>query len=169
MPDPSLSIDDGALVPWSVGGMSSWYDAVVQAIADRYEVDTSKPWAELTEEQRNLFLYGTGDERIYVKYTNRMGRTRGHELASFKGIVANLERRYKETDSSSQRERIEEYMSLRPCPVCNGARLKPEVLAVTVGGRSIYEFTRMSVTRALGFLGELDLTETGAADRASGS
>src|SRR5947208_15739599 len=89
-----------------------------------------------------------------------MGRKRQYMVA-FEGVVANLERRYKETDSSHQRERIEEYMSLRPCPVCNGARLKPEVLAVTVGGRSIYDFTRMSVTRALGFLGELDLIETG--------
>src|SRR5215831_20523863 len=88
-----------------------------------------------------------------------MGRRRQYTLA-FDGIVANLERRYRETDSSQQRERIEEYMSFRPCPVCKGARLKPEVLAVTVGSRSIHEFTRMSVQRALAFLDELDLTET---------
>jgi excinuclease ABC subunit A len=81
-------------------------------------------------------------------------------MLAFDGIVASLERRYKETDSSQQRERIEEYMSLRPCPVCKGARLKPEVLAVTVGGISIHEFTRMSVSRALAFLDELGLTET---------
>src|SRR5437868_2988659 len=88
-----------------------------------------------------------------------MGRRRAYTL-SFEGIVPSLERRYRDTDSSSQRERIEEYMSFRPCPVCKGARLKPEVLAVTVGGKSIFEFTRMSVTRALEFLGGLDLTET---------
>src|SRR2546430_9414312 len=88
-----------------------------------------------------------------------MGRRRSYMLA-FEGIVASLERRYKETDSSQQRERIEEYMSFRPCPVCKGARLKPEVLAVTVGGKSIHEFTRMSVQRALSFLDELGLTET---------
>src|SRR5260370_41651815 len=86
-----------------------------------------------------------------------MGRKRSSMIA-FEGIVSSLERRCRETDSSSQRERIEEYMSLRPCPVCKGARLKPEVLAVTVGGRSIHDFTQMSVTRALGFLGELGLT-----------
>ncbi len=159
VPDPSLSIDDGALVPWSVGGLSGYYEAIIQAVADRYEIDTSKPWADLTEEQQARFLHGTGGEKVYVQYKNRMGRRRQYMLA-FDGIVANLERRYRETDSSHQRERIEEYMSLRPCPVCNGARLKPEVLAVTVGGRSIYDFTRMSVTRALGFLDELDLTET---------
>ncbi|MGH2973066.1 MAG: excinuclease ABC subunit UvrA [Gaiellaceae bacterium] len=159
VPDPSLSIDDGALVPWSVGGSSGFYEAVIQAIADRYEIDTSKAWFDLTEEEQNRFLYGTDGERVYVQYRNRMGRRRQYMLA-FDGIVASLERRYKETDSSQQRERIEEYMSLRPCPVCKGARLKPEVLAVTVGGRSINEFTQMSVSRALSFLDELGLTET---------
>src|SRR5579884_831422 len=88
-----------------------------------------------------------------------MGRRRQYTLA-FDGIIESLERRYRDTDSSSQRERIEEYMSLRPCPVCKGARLKPEVLAVTVGRRSIHEFSQMSVGRALQFLDELDLTET---------
>jgi excinuclease ABC subunit A len=159
VPDPSLSIDDGALVPWSVGGSSGFYEAVIQAIADRYEIDTSKPWSDMSEEAQNRFLYGTDGERVYVQYRNRMGRRRQYMLA-FDGIVASLQRRYKETDSSQQRERIEEYMSLRPCPVCKGARLKPEVLAVTVGGRSIHEFTGMSVSRALGFLDELGLTET---------
>src|SRR5438045_1646224 len=159
VPDPSLSIDDGALVPWSVGGSSGFYEAVIQAIADRYEIDTSKPWSKLTEKQQDRFLYGTDGERVYVQYRNRMGRRRQYMLA-FDGIVASLERRYKETDSSQQRERIEEYMSLRPCPVCKGARLKPEVLAVTVGERSIHEFTRLSVSAALAFLDELDLTKT---------
>jgi excinuclease ABC subunit A len=159
VPDPSLSIDDGALVPWSLGGSSGFYEAVIAAVADRYELDTSLPWEELSEEEQDYFLYGTDGERIYVQYRNRMGRRRQYMLA-FDGIVASLERRYKETDSSQQRERIEEYMSLRPCPVCKGARLKPEVLAVTIGGISIHAFTQMSVTRALRFLNELDLTET---------
>jgi len=159
VPDPSLSIDDGALVPWSVGGSSGFYEAVIQAIADRYEIDTSKPWAELTDEEQARFLNGTDGEKLYVQYRNRMGRRRQYMLA-FDGIVASLSRRYKETDSSTQRERIEEYMSLRPCPVCKGARLKPEVLAVAVGDRSIHAFTQMSVTRALAFLDELDLTPT---------
>jgi excinuclease ABC subunit A len=159
VPDPSLSIDDGALVPWSVGGSSGFYEAVIQAIADRYEIDTSKPWADLTDAERDRFLNGTGGEKIYVQYRNRMGRRRQYMLA-FDGIIASLQRRYKETDSSTARERIEEYMSLRPCPVCKGARLKPEVLAVTVGDRSIHAFTQMSVARALGFLDELGLTAT---------
>ncbi|HKP18842.1 MAG TPA: excinuclease ABC subunit UvrA, partial [Gaiellaceae bacterium] len=157
VPDPGLSIAEGALVPWSVGN-SSFYESVIQAIADRWEIDLDKPWQELSQKQQDLFLYGTKGERIYVQYRNRMGRRRSYMLA-FEGIVPSLQRRYRETDSGQQRERIEEYMSFRPCPACHGARLKPEVLAVTVGGLNIHEFTRMSVTRALQFLDALELTE----------
>ena len=132
---------------------------MIQAVAERYEIDLDTPWRELTEEQQNRFLLGTGGERVYVTYRNRMGRRRAYMLA-FEGIVASLQRRYRETDSSTQRERIEEYMSFRPCPVCKGARLKPEVLAVTVGALNIHEFTRLSVGRALEFVHGLELTPT---------
>jgi excinuclease ABC subunit A len=158
VPDPTLSIAEGALVPWSVGN-SGYYESVIQAIADRYEIPLDEPWENLSDEEQDLFLYGTDGERVYVSYRNRMGRRRSYMLA-FEGIIPSLERRYRETDSSTQRERIEEYMSFRPCPVCKGARLKPEVLAVTVGEKNIHEFTQMSVTRALEFLDQLDLTET---------
>jgi excinuclease ABC subunit A len=158
VPDPTLSIGEGALVPWSVGN-SSFYESVIQAIADRYEIDLDTPWQELSHEHQDLFLYGTKGERLYVTYRNRMGRKRAYMLA-FEGIVPSLQRRYKDTDSATQRERIEEYMSFRPCPECGGARLKPEVLAVTVGGRNIHEFTQLSVQRALAFLDGLELTET---------
>ncbi len=158
VPDTSLSIDDGALVPWAVGG-SGFYESVIVAIAERYEIPTGVPWADLTEQQQDYFLFGTGGDKVYVQYRNRMGRRRSY-MVDFEGIVKSLERRYRETDSSSQRERIEEYMSFRPCPVCKGARLKPEVLAVTVAAKNIHEFTRFSVGRALEFLQELDLTET---------
>src|SRR5881396_3571699 len=137
VPDPSLSISEGALVPWAVGN-SNFYESVINAIADRYEIDVDKPWRELTEKEQDYFLYGTGGERLYISYRNRMNRKRSYMIA-FEGIVASLERRYRDTDSSTQRERIEEYMSFRPCPVCKGARLKPEVLAVTVGGKNIRE------------------------------
>jgi excinuclease ABC subunit A len=158
VPDSSISIGEGALVPWSVGN-SGFYESVIQAIADRYEIPLDEPWENLSQEEQDLFLYGTDGERVYVSYRNRMGRKRSYMLA-FEGIIPSLERRYRETDSSTQRERIEEYMSFRPCPVCKGARLKPEVLAVTVGRKNIHEFTQMSVTRALQFLDELELTET---------
>jgi excinuclease ABC subunit A len=158
VPDPALSIGEGALVPWSLGN-SSFYESVIQAIADRYEIDLEAPWQDLSEEQQNYFLHGTDGDRVYVQYRNRMGRRRSYMLA-FEGIVASLQRRYRETDSSQQRERIEEYMSFRPCPVCGGARLKPEVLAVTVGEKNIHKFTRMSVQRAIEFLDGLELSKT---------
>ena len=114
VPDTSVSIADGALVPWSIGS-SSFYEGVIQAIADRYEIDTDLPWRELTEEQQNWFLYGTNGDRILVQYKNRMGRKRQYAMA-FEGILRNLERRYRETDSGQQRERIEEYMSVPALP-----------------------------------------------------
>jgi excinuclease ABC subunit A len=154
VPDPTLPLAE-ALVPLQ----GNWYEAVIQAIADKWEIDLDTPWQDLTPEQQDLFLHGTKGERVYVSYRNRMGRKRSYML-SFEGLVNNLQRRYRDTDSSSMRERIEEYMSFRPCPECNGARLKPEVLAVTVGGKNIHEFTQMSVTRALEFLDELELTQT---------
>jgi excinuclease ABC subunit A len=158
VPDTSLSIEEGALVPWAVGN-GGFYESVVQAIADRYEIDLHTPWRELSEEEQDRFLFGTRGDRILVTYRNRMGRKRQYTMA-FEGLVSNLQRRYRETDSPQQRERIEEYMSMRPCPECQGARLKPEVLAVTVGGLSIYDFTRLSVEQALRFLGGLELTPT---------
>jgi excinuclease ABC subunit A len=158
VPDSSLSINEGALVPWTIGSQS-FYDSVIEAIAERYEISLDAPWCDLSQEQQDKFLYGTGGDRIFVTYRNRMGRKRQYTMA-FEGLVSNLQRRYRETDSSQQRDRIEEYMSFRACPECGGARLKPEVLAVTIGGRSIHEFTQMSVTRALAFLDELDLSKT---------
>jgi excinuclease ABC subunit A len=158
VPDPGRSINEGALVPWAVGN-ASFYESVIQAIADRYEIDPDTPWRELSEREQGYFLNGTGGDKVYVTYRNRMGRRRAYMIA-FEGIVASLQRRYRETDSSSQRERIEEYMSFRPCPACGGARLKPEVLAVSVGGRNIHEFTRLSVTSALAFLEGLELSAT---------
>ncbi len=158
VPDPSLTIDEGALVPWAVGN-SSFYESVIQAVADRYEIPTDVPWQDLTEKQQSYFLFGTEGDRVYVTYRNRMGRRRAYTIA-FEGIVSSLQRRYRDTDSSTQRERIEEYMSFRPCPVCKGARLKPEVLAVTVGERNIHEFTQLSVAAALRFLDQLELTPT---------
>src|SRR5437660_4610197 len=97
VPDPALSISEGALVPWSLGN-SSFYESVIQAIADRYEIDLETPWQDLTEEQQDLFLYGNEGERLYISYRNRMGRRRSYMLA-FEGIIPSLERRYRETDS----------------------------------------------------------------------
>jgi excinuclease ABC subunit A len=158
VPDAMLSIAEGALAPWNVGA-SSFYDQIVDAIAAKWEIDVHTPWGELPEPHQKLFLYGTGDERVYVTYKNRMGRKRSY-MMSFEGIVTNLARRYRETESALQKERIESYMTQRPCPTCKGARLKRESLAVTVGGRNIDDFTRGSVLDALAFLGDVELSQT---------
>jgi excinuclease ABC subunit A len=158
VPDPALSIAEGALVPWTVIN-SNFYEQVIQAIAERYEIDLDTPWQDLPQRDRDLFLEGTGDDKIYVTYRNRMGRKRSYMLA-FEGIVQGLGRRYRETDSAYQKERIEEYMTLKPCPKCHGARLKDTSLAVTVGDRNIAELTALSVERAIVFTDALDLTDT---------
>jgi excinuclease ABC subunit A len=158
VPDPSLSIGDGAILPWS-STASNYYEQITDAIAERYEIDLATPWEELPESQRDLFLYGTDGERLYISYRNRYGRRRSY-TTSFEGIVPNLERRYRETDSDYSREKIEEYMSVRPCPECKGARLRPESRAVTVGRLSLSEFTQMSARRALEWVAEVPLTDT---------
>src|SRR5918997_1219529 len=158
VPDPSLSLSEGAILPWSTSA-SNYYEQMTQAIAEKWEVDLDTPWEDLDEEVRDTFLYGTNGERIYVSYRNRYGRKRSY-MTRFEGIVRNLERRYRETDSEYSREKIEEYMSVRPCPECHGARLRPESLAVRVGGLGIHEFTRMSARRALEWLEDVELTDT---------
>jgi len=154
---PSLSVEQGVLLPWS-GSNSKYYDQIIKAVAERYEVDMKTPWAELPEKVRDIFLYGTKGERLYVTYTNRSGVKRSY-MTAFEGIVPNLERRYRETDSDYMREKIEEFMADRPCPACNGARLKPSTLAVRIGGLNIHELSLLSVTKAIRFLDDLELTE----------
>jgi excinuclease ABC subunit A len=157
VPDPTLSIGEGAIAPWSASA-SDYYEQLTQAIADRYGVDLETPWEELSAEERDFFLYGTNGDRVQVAYRNRFGRRRSY-TTQFEGIVPNLERRYQETDSDFTREKIEEYMTLRPCPECKGARLRPESRAVLVGGTAIHDFTALSARRALDWLGALELTE----------
>jgi excinuclease ABC subunit A len=158
VPDPSLSISEGAILPWS-SGATSYYEQITAAIADRYEIDVDAPWGDLDVEEQDIFLYGTDGDRVYVSYRNRMGRKRSY-MTAFEGIVPNLERRYKETDSDWSREKIEEYMTMRPCPECKGQRLRPESLAVKVAGLSISEYTHMSARRALDWISSLELSDT---------
>src|SRR3954453_16928745 len=158
VPDPSLSIGEGALAPWA-GSASQYYEQITQAIAEKYRIDLEAPWESLPEDARELFLYGTNGDRIQVSYRNRYGRRRSY-ATRFEGIVPNLERRYKETESDLAREKIEEFMSMVPCPACKGARLQPESRAVLVGGIAIHEFAAMSVKRSLKWLAEVELTET---------
>ena len=158
VPDPSLSIGEGALAPWA-NSTSNYYEQVTEAIADRYEVDLEAPWEDLPQEHRDLFLEGTNGEPVHVSYRNRYGRRRSY-ATRFEGIVKNLQRRYRETDSEWTREKIEEFMSLRACPVCGGARLRAESRAVLVGGTRIEQFCALSARRALEWLEEVELSAT---------
>jgi excinuclease ABC subunit A len=158
VPDPSVSIGEGALAPWA-NSTSNYYEQVTEAIAERYGVDLDAPWEDLPQDQRDLFLYGTNGEPVEVTYRNRYGRRRSY-ATRFEGIVKNLQRRYRETDSDWTREKIEEYMSLRACPVCGGARLRAESRAVLVGGTRIEDFCALSARRALEWLQEVELSET---------
>jgi excinuclease ABC subunit A len=157
VPDPTLSVGEGAIAPWSASA-SDYYDQLMQAIAERYDVDLEVPWEELPPEQRDFFLYGSGGDRVQVSYRNRFGRRRSYST-HFEGIVPSLERRYRETESELAREKIEEYMTLRPCPECRGARLRPESRAVLVGGTAIHEYTALPARRALEWIRGLRLSE----------
>jgi excinuclease ABC subunit A len=158
VPDPSMSINEGALAPWA-NSSSNYYEQMTEAIAELYDVDLDMPWEELEDEQRDVFLYGTDGEPVAVTYRNRFGRQRSY-ATRFEGIVSNLQRRYRETDSEWTREKIEEYMSLRACPVCGGARLRAESRAVLVAGTRIEDFCALSARRALEWLEDVELSET---------
>ncbi len=158
VPDPTLSLAEGALQPWN-RGITAYWKRLIASVAEAYEVDLDKPWSKLKKLDKEVFLYGTGSERHQVSYTNRFGRRRSYKVR-FEGIVNNLERRYEETDSESNRERIESYMAEQPCPDCKGARLRPESLAVKVGGISIAEFSDKSARAAAEWIAALEMTDT---------
>jgi excinuclease ABC subunit A len=152
---PELSLAEGAIVPWSkVINGSQWHAAILEALAKAYDFSLDTPWHNLTEEQRQKVLYGT-PEQLTIRYTPQHGRTRTYTV-NFEGVITGLDRRYKQTDSEGVREEIEGYMSARVCPECHGARLKPEALGVTVGGRNIVQVTRLSIVMAQRFFQELE-------------
>ncbi|HCJ09732.1 MAG TPA: excinuclease ABC subunit A, partial [Clostridiales bacterium] len=157
IPDRRRSIDDGAVVPWAPRGSgSTYYAQKLQALADHFGFSTSVPIGELDPRFIDMILYGAGDEKILFRYENPFGRVRVYETR-FEGVIPNLERRYRETTSDTARAEMEEFMSTSPCPACRGARLRPESLAVTVGGKSIAEVAAMSVKEALAFFRNLRL------------
>jgi len=157
VPDPSKSVAGGALVPWA-GGRSRWFDRLVEAVAERQGFDVHTPWEELRAADRKALLHGTGSKPVTLRYRNRFGRERTH-TTTFEGVVPWLRRRHAEADSEAVREWAEAFMRQVPCSACGGARLKPEALAVTVGGRSIYELCSLPVRRTAEALGELPLSE----------
>ncbi len=155
--NPEKSIDDGAFnKSFGMFDEMSYYSRTTKALAAAYDVDTSVPYKDLPDDFRNDLMYGTDGRQIDYYYVNSQGID-VHRKAKFEGIVTNLERRYQQTDSVFIKEKIEKFMKVRPCRKCGGERLRPEVLAVTVGGLNIMEFCRMTVRDELQFLDGLRL------------
>jgi excinuclease ABC subunit A len=158
VPDPTLSLAEGALQPWN-RGITAYWRRLIASVAEEYGVDVDLPWSKLKKSEKEIFLYGTGEDRHQVTYTNRFGRRRSYKV-KFEGIVNNLQRRYEETDSETSRERIESYMAEQPCPACKGERLRPESLAVKVGGLSISEYSALSARAAGEWINALEMNDT---------
>lgn len=155
--DPRKTISEGAITAW-FSGASNYYPALLESACRHYEIPMNKPFADLTPEQRRIILKGSGGEKIRFRYQGPEGRLHQADVL-FEGVLKNLERRYRETQSEGIREWIEGFMASRPCPDCQGKRLKPEVLAVKIGGRSIAETTGLSVIEARDFFQGIELTE----------
>ncbi|HEY7747233.1 MAG TPA: excinuclease ABC subunit UvrA [Aestuariivirgaceae bacterium] len=147
VPDPALSLRDGAIQPWSrTGATSPYYMQTLEALAKHYRVSMSTSWEKLPKKAREGILFGTGDEEVAITYDDgvRTYRTR----KTFEGVIGNIERRWRETDSEWMREELSRYQSDRPCEACGGYRLKPQALAVKVGGLHIGQVTDMSISAA---------------------
>ncbi len=165
--NPDLSINEGAIQPWSrFAAASQWYTTILTAAAKRFDFSLDTPWKDLSDAARDIVLHGTPDE-VSFYYRNRQGVRRPHETA-FEGVVPNLERRYKE-GSEAARQDIEQYMSARPCPVCHGARLRPEILAVTVGGHNIVEVGNLSILDASRYFDRLNSDDKNAKSGKNGN
>ena len=156
VPDPSLSLREGAIAAWSRSQF--FYPELLESVSKYFGIDMDKPWSKLTKQQQNVLLNGTAEKKIRFGYKNQYGHSRWYE-APFEGVTANLQRRYEETQSEYLKAELERYMSDKPCPACKGRRLKPESLAVTVADRNIAEVAELSVGSSIGFFDSLELTE----------
>ncbi|HSL11426.1 MAG TPA: excinuclease ABC subunit UvrA [Actinomycetota bacterium] len=156
VPDPDLSVNEGAIAPWASSSLEYWY-RVLEAVADANGFSLDVPWKKLPKGAREVLLYGS-DGSIHVRYKNRYGRQRSY-WTTYEGVLPNIERRHLETDSDSAREKLEQFMREIPCRSCKGARLKPESLAVTVGGINIAQLTDRSIRDTLAFVDTVDLSE----------
>ncbi len=155
IPDKELSLAEGAIVPWSRNGiMSSWYQNVLSFLAQRFGFSLFTSVKDLTREQMKLILYGNDGEELPVRYLDSHGRMQQH-YTSFEGVLPNLERRFRETESDSVRVDIGRYMLSRPCSTCQGKRLKPESLSVSVTGDNIMEVAALSIVGALEWVKQL--------------
>ena len=157
VPDPERSIAEGAIAPWANGQTNEYFERLLQGVADVEGFDLDTPWDQLTARAQKAVLHGL-TEQVHVHYRNRYGRDRSY-YASYEGVIPWIERRYAETESDYSREKYEGYMREVPCPACQGTRLKPEILAVTIGGRSIAELSALSIGDASAWLHSLELTD----------
>jgi excinuclease ABC subunit A len=162
VPDPDLSLADGAIAPWAGGHSAEYFGRLLEGLAGAIGFRMSTPWHKLDAAAQKAVLHGSNDQ-VHIRYKNRYGRERSY-YANYEGVIPFLDRRLDQTESDSQRERYEGYMRDVPCPVCKGARLKPEVLAVTLahrdqGERSIAEVSAMSVAECSEFLGGMVLDQ----------
>jgi excinuclease ABC subunit A len=165
IPNPDLTLEEGAIAPWS-GRTLEYFDRLLSSAAKAFGFRTDVPWKKLSRKAKDAILYGSEDEEIHVRYKNRFGRTRSYWTV-FEGVITWLERRHSETDSDYARERYEQYFREVPCPSCGGARLRPESLAVTIGGKSIFEICEMCIDDTDAFLRKVELNdrETHIAER----
>ena len=158
--DESLSIDDGALQPiFGTMEFSGFYRQMVDALIRQHGVDPSKPLKDLPEKFRKELYYGTGNKHLVYDYVSRTTGTVSHQDRPFEGAINNIERRYRESTSDYFKEKMSKYMVTRECPDCHGKRLKPEILAVTVGDKNIADLSEMSIKEALEFIDGLKLSE----------
>jgi len=157
IPDVDKNFEEGVIQPWSSGHNIEYFGRLIAALGDALGFTLKKPWSKLTKKQQTAVLYGH-DTEVHVRYRNRYGRERSYYTA-YEGVIPFLERRHKEAESETSRERYEGYMREVPCPECNGARLKPEVLAVTLGGLSIAAVAAMSIADCAHFLRNLELDQ----------
>ncbi|MGI8657519.1 MAG: excinuclease ABC subunit UvrA, partial [Candidatus Limnocylindria bacterium] len=149
LPNDELSIDEGAVLPWRrMAATESWFSKILEAVADHYDFRTDVPVRDLSDEARQIILHGNRGQRVDVRYRARNGNTHTFKT-TFEGIIPNLTRRHRETGSDAMRADFERYMTNKPCPTCDGMRLKPESLSVTIAGKNVIETTRRSVTDAL--------------------
>ena len=149
IPNKEFSLAEGAIQPWMRSGSdTTWFSSLLEAVASYHSISRHTPVKELSGRDIHTILYGNGGERVIMKYKDHYGRVREY-YTNFEGVIPYLERRYRETDSDYVRAEIERYMSSCPCPVCQGRRLKPESLAVTIAGKNITEVTSLSITQAL--------------------
>jgi excinuclease ABC subunit A len=157
VPDMSKSIEEGAFAAWS-GGTSTYYPQFLKSVCVHFGIPQDKPVSTLTQEQMNKLLYGTGKEKVHFRYENDFGQ-RKEAHVTFEGIIPNLERRYRDTNSEGIREYIEGYMSSKPCDVCKGHRLRKESLAVTINERNMAYVSSLSIGDSLKFFDHLELSE----------